>query len=221
MAQVLLPPLIVTRKTGNESFRNGQTTLAFDLLSFWQWSASDLASNALRGMLAEYLVAQALGIADGLREEWAAFDLRTREGITIEVKSAAYLQTWAQTAHSIITFGIAPTQMWQASTNEWASEKRRQADLYVFALLAHQDKPTLDAMDLSQWEFYLLPSAIIDARLPNQRQLSLSTLLKLDPARCSYGELGTAIERLAVGMTRQSQSPQTDWSDWVTIGSEN
>jgi hypothetical protein len=96
MAEVLLPPLVVNRKTGAEPFRLGPTALGFDLLSFWQWSASDLVSNALRGRLAEFLVAQALGIADGIRAEWDAYDLRTRQGHTLEVKSAAYLQTWKQ-----------------------------------------------------------------------------------------------------------------------------
>jgi hypothetical protein len=158
MAEVLLPPLTVSRKSGAEPFRAGSTPLAFDLLSFWQWSASDLASNALRGRLAEFLVAQAWGIADGVRSEWDPYDLRSRQGHTIEVKSAAYLQTWAQKALSTIMFDIAPTRCWDAATNVLATDVRRQADLYVFALLAHQDKPTLDVMDLNQWQFHLLPS---------------------------------------------------------------
>ena len=162
MGEMRLPPLVVSRKTGAEVFRVGPSPLCFDLLSFWQWSASDLASNALRGRLAEFLVAHALGIADGVRAEWDAYDLRSRQGRTIEVKSAAYLQTWAQKALSAINFDIAPTRFWGAATNELASESRRQADLYVFALLAHRDKTTLDPMDLSQWEFYLLPTAVLD-----------------------------------------------------------
>jgi len=197
MAEVLLPPLVVSRKTGAEPFRAGNAVLGFDLLSFWQWSASDLVSNALRGRLAEFLIAQALGIANGVRAEWDAYDLRTRQGHTLEVKSAAFLQTWAQKALSAITFDIAPTRFWEPATNELATEARRQADLYVFALLAHRDKPTLDAMDLTQWEFYLLPTAVLDGRLPKQKQLSLSALLRLDPVRCSFGDLGPSIERVA------------------------
>lgn len=201
MAEILLPPLVVERKTGSEPFCVGPTVLGFDLLSFWQWSASDLVSNALRGRLAEYLVAQSLDIADGLRAEWDAYDLRTPQGFTIEVKSAAYLQTWAQKTLSAISFDIAPTRFWEATTNEYASEARRQADLYVFAVLTHRDKATLDAMDLSQWEFYLLPKAILDTRLPLQKQLSLSTLLTLEPVRCSFGELGASVGRIAESLS--------------------
>jgi hypothetical protein len=200
MAEVLLPPLVVTRKSGSEPFRVGPAILGFDLMSFWQWSASDLVSNALRGRLAEFLVAQALGIAEGVRAEWDAYDLHTCQGLAIEVKSAAYLQTWAQKALSAIIFDIAPTRFWEATTNVLGTDLRRQADLYVFALLAHRDKPTLDAMDLSQWEFYLLPRAILDVRLPKQKQVSLSALLRLEPVRCSFRELGPAIDRVAEGM---------------------
>jgi hypothetical protein len=200
MAELPLPPLVVNRKTGAEPFRVGSIPVDFNLLNFWQWSASDLVSNALRGRLAEYLVAQALGIADGVRSEWDAYDLRSLQGHTIEVKSAAYLQTWAQTALSAITFDIAPTRFWDAATNELATEVRRQADLYVFALLAHREKQTLDAMDLSQWEFYLLPTAILNARRAKQKQMSLSTLLRLDPVRCGFRDLGPSIERVAAAL---------------------
>jgi hypothetical protein len=66
--------------------------LDFDLLSFWQWSASDLLSNATRGTVAEYLVARALDAdPEGIRDEWAAYDLKTKDGVKVEVKSAAYL----------------------------------------------------------------------------------------------------------------------------------
>ena len=88
------PALTVKRKTGDEPFSvNGRPT-GFVLLNFWQWLASDLVDNALRGALAEYIVACDLGIADGTRPGWNAYDLITPEGIKVEVKSAAYLQSW-------------------------------------------------------------------------------------------------------------------------------
>jgi len=199
MADVLLPPLVAGRKTGRELFHDGAAPLGFDVLSFWQWSGSDLVSNALRGRLAEFLVAQALGIADGVRTEWDACDLRTSSGRTIEVKSAAYLQAWAQKALSAISFDISPTRFWDATTNKLATEVRRQASLYVFALLAHRDKTTIDPMDVSQWEFFVLPAAVLNARLPEQKQVGLTSLLKLDPVRCVFGELRGAIEQVSAG----------------------
>jgi hypothetical protein len=84
-----LGPIETRRRTGTEVFRAGEEPIGFDLLSFWQWSASDVVSNATRGVLAEYLVAQALGIADGgVREEWAAYDPKSRNGVRIDVIGA-------------------------------------------------------------------------------------------------------------------------------------
>jgi len=193
----LLPPLDVHPKTGAEPFHYAGASLGFDLLRFWQWSASDLASNALRGRLAEFLVAQALGITGGVRAEWDAVDLRTPEGITLEVKSAAYLQTWAQKAPSIISFDIRPTRFWDPHTNDMEAEPRRQAELYVFALLSHQNKATLDPMDLAQWAFFVLSTAVLNAKLPTQKRVSLFTLLKLGPEHCGFSDLRSAVERIA------------------------
>ena len=96
-----------TRKSGNERFLLNGKSLGFTLLDFWQWSASDLVSNTNRGILAEFIVANDLGIADGLENEWAPYDLLYK-GIKIEVKSGAYIQSWEQQEFSKISFGIAP-----------------------------------------------------------------------------------------------------------------
>jgi len=80
--------------TGSEEFNNGGLKLPASLLDFWKWSSSDLLSNALRGVLTEFIVAMALGISiDKPREEWAAYDLVTNDGIKVEVKSAVYVQS--------------------------------------------------------------------------------------------------------------------------------
>ena len=69
------------------------------LLGFWQWAASDLLNNTTRGHLAEYLVGQALSAGPkSVRTEWDSFDLTTPEGVPVEVKSAAFVQSWAQSA---------------------------------------------------------------------------------------------------------------------------
>src|SRR5690242_9737016 len=103
------PALSITKKTGAEQFRFGGRALSKTLLDFWRWSASDLVSNAIRGIVAEFIVASALGIADDVRREWDAFDLAVRVQerlIRIEVKSAAYLQTWFHQKLSTISFTI-------------------------------------------------------------------------------------------------------------------
>lgn len=85
-------------KTGNEYFLMQNLYLPHTLLDFWKWNSSDLLSNATRGRLAEFIVATATGVdLNKPREEWVTYDLTTPEGIKIEVKSSAYIQTWEQT----------------------------------------------------------------------------------------------------------------------------
>ncbi len=146
-----LRALAVSRRLGTEHFHASGTHLPVTLLDFWRWYSSDLANNALRGVIAEYLVACDLGIEDGIRLEWDAYDLVTQRGIKVEVKSAAYLQTWHQSKLPTSSFGVQPTIGWNATTNEYGVERKRQADVYIFALLHHQDKATLDPLNVDQW----------------------------------------------------------------------
>ncbi len=186
----------MTRKTGAEPFRNGGVLLKRTLLDFWRWSASDLVSNALRGVLAEYIVACALDLPQDVRVEWDAFDLKMRDGLKIEVKSAAYLQSWDQRALSKIIFGIQPTRAFEAATNDYTGALRRQADVYVFCLLHHQDKATVDPLDLAQWTFYLLRASVLDERFPLQKSIGLAGLLKLNTRQCDYEDLARTIGAL-------------------------
>ena len=70
-----------TRKKGSESFTSNGQPLETKLIDFWRWSVSDLVSNATRGRLAEFIVASALDITDGVRNEWDAFDLEMLSGL--------------------------------------------------------------------------------------------------------------------------------------------
>ena len=138
---------------------------------------SGLVDNTIRGVLAEFIVARAVGAPTvGTRDPWATFDLETPEGIKIEVKSSSYLQSWAQDRLSGINFGIAPSYAWNPEIGDFEGEPKRHADVYVFALLAHKDQPTIDPMDLDQWEFYVLPTAVLDKHLGNQKTIILSRL---------------------------------------------
>lgn len=180
-----------TRKTGDEPFTDGEAALGFRVLDFWQWSSSNLVGNALRGIVAEFLVARAVGAAEGIRNEWDSYDVTAPSGLHIEVKSAAYLQSWAQRKESVISFDVRETLAWDEETSTFAPESARcrQSHLYVFALLAHRIKATLDPLDASQWEFYLLEASTLNERVGKQRRVSLSRVLELNPVRCSYAKL--------------------------------
>lgn len=190
-------PIEVKRRQGDEAFHDNDRHLGFDLIEFWRWSCSDLVSNATRGILAEYLVAQALGVAQGVREEWAAYDLTTPDNTHIEVKSAAYIQSWHQQRLSRISFSISKSRAWQRETNRYSHLLRRQADVYVFALLAHQHQSTLDPLDVSQWQFFVVPTCELDKCFPNQRSITLSSLRSLAGQSIAYADLKNAVHNAA------------------------
>lgn len=185
------------RRDGSERFHSGGSDLGFDLLGFWEWSASDVVSNATRGRLAEYIIAQAIGAANGVRDEWAAYDLSDPRSISIEVKSAAYIQSWHQDRLSTISFNCPKSLAWDPETNRQSDVPCRQAEVYVFALLAHQDQGTLDPFDLSQWEFYVVPTVTLDRRERSQHSITLKSLRTLHGDPVAYDGLADAIARAA------------------------
>lgn len=190
--------IICTPKTGHERFRADDQMLEFELCDFWRWSMSDLVSNATRGRLAEFIVAKALSIStDTVRDEWGSYDLKTPEEIKVEVKSAAYVQSWHQSKLSAISFRTPKTLAWDPETNQQDRESKRQADVYVFALLWHQDKPTIDPLNVRHWQFYVLPTAVLDDRTRSQHSITLRTLNVLAGGCVAYEELRSVVIQAA------------------------
>ncbi len=193
-----LGPIKKAPRSGQEPFRaSGESIDGADVLDFWRWSFSDLVSNATRGVLAEYLVGKALSCREQVRVQWAPYDLTTPNGITIEVKSAAYIQSWQQDRFSQIGFDVRPTTAWSEKDASYDTDPKRQADVYVFALLTHQDQKTLDPLNLDQWTFYVLPTAALNESVPGQKRLSLTTLIDQQPEEATYSSLAPAVQRAA------------------------
>jgi len=185
----------VTPGVGDEPFMHQDKRIGADLFGFWRWAYSDLVSNATRGVLAEYIVGLALRCVDGCaRVEWDTYDLRTPQGNSVEVKSAAYVQTWHQWELSKISFDITPTNGWDAATNTVSAERERQADVYVFCLLKHLNKATLCPLNLDQWEFYVLSTNRLNNLVDKQKTITLASLLKLRPLKASFAELRDCVE---------------------------
>jgi hypothetical protein len=147
---------------------------------------SNLVDNIMRGLLAEYIVASSLELTSDVRGPWEAHDLTTRDGLKIEVKCSAYLQSWGHRRLSSIQFSVRPTLGWNHETNEFATVAQRQADVYVFCLLKHKEKSTLNPLDLDQWEFYVVPRAVLDERCGKQKGISLTRLRALGVEPVGY-----------------------------------
>jgi len=178
-----LDEIQATLKTGNEKLSCKNESLSFTLLDFWRWSVSDILSNATRGRLAEFLVATATNIDIKIvRNEWSAYDLITPDGIKLEIKSAAYLQSWYQRILSTISFSIKLARHWDNATNKLALVPQRHADVYVFCLLKHEDKSTVDPLNLDHWDFYVLATKELNNYTRSQHSITLKSLQKLTSA---------------------------------------
>ena len=102
------------------------------------------------------------------------------EGIKVEVKSSAYLQSWSQKKLSTIQFGVRPTQVWDSKTNTYSSEFARQSDVYVFCVLQHKDQETIDPLNMDQWNFYVLATNKLNEAVGRQKTITLGSLRELD-----------------------------------------
>jgi hypothetical protein len=191
------PEIKGVRKTGNEKLHVNGANLTHDLLSFWQWSASDIVGNAMRGIFAEYIVASALDKISGSRTEWDAYDIESKEGIKIEVKSSAYIQSWTQKKLSRIQFDIRPTQGFDSKKNSYSSQLTRQSDVYVFCVLEETNQEAIDPLNLDQWSFYVLGTNELNQAVGQQKSISLGRLKELNPINTPYSELYKSIQQSA------------------------
>lgn len=167
-------------KTGQEQLFYNDKLLGFSVLAFWRWSYSDILSNTIRGRFAEFIVATALDLdLAALRDEWSAYDLRTPDGIKIEVKCSAYIQSWYQRVISKILFSTKPALYWDSITAEFGTTKQRNADVYVFCLLHHSNQATIDPLNMDQWEFYVLATVELNNYERSQHSITLKSLQRL------------------------------------------
>lgn len=194
MKKLNLPKIIVERKKGTEKFKVKNQYLNFDLSNFWSWNQSNLIENRTRGILAEFIVKEALEIKSDSRVEWDNFDLVSNAGKKLEIKSSAYIQSWEQEKYSEIKFGISPT-VGTIDNPKYDGIKRRWTDFYIFCLLNNKDQATINPLDLSQWTFFILETKILNKHKPEQKTIGLSSLLKLKPIKCEFSEIIKIIDK--------------------------
>lgn len=192
----MYPAIKPKRMCGNEPLVTADGRTAGSLLDFWQWAYSDLVGNAERGALAEFIVACALGVQETERISWDKYDLCTKDGISVEVKTSGYLQTWEQKELSKLVFGISPTYGWDSETNLYDGEKKRQAEIYVFCVHKHTDQKTVNPLLIGQWDFYLMPTALLNEKFGDQKTVTLSALKKTGAVLCPYEKLAETITKL-------------------------
>ncbi|MGN0693288.1 MAG: hypothetical protein ACI4LK_00035 [Lentihominibacter sp.] len=190
------PHIKSPRLLGSEKIIDEDGGIVSDVKGYWQWAYSDILDNTNRGAFAEYLVACALGIENTPRVNWDKYDLLSGSGISVEVKASGYIQTWDQEELSSLSFNIPPTYGWDSETNTYSEIRKRQADVYVFCVHKHREQESINPLDISQWEFYVLPTAVLNEKAGEQKTATLSSLINMGAEKCEFGELEEKIEEV-------------------------
>lgn len=174
---------------GTETFAGMDATVS----DFWSYAMSDLRMNNVRGYLAEFLVAKAVG-ATGQRIEWDAYDVLSPEQIRIEVKTSGYMQSWRQRGPSRISFTVKRAHTWTPEEGE-STEKSLNADVYVFALQSAGDHDSYDPLDVNQWQFYVASLELLESA--GKETFSLAALQQLGVEPVLFSELAASIRAAA------------------------
>lgn len=184
---------------GNEPFLVGGNVINLTVNDFWRWAYSDLINNIERSALAEFIVASSLETTsldtERARAMWRSYGLLSKEGYRVEVKSAAYVQSWDAKHPDFISFGIAPARLMDEAGNYKQSDPpKRNSDVYIFCVYTAQTKAE-SPLDLDLWDFYVLPTRVLDEKKPAQKTITLPSLMRLDPVWCDYYGIGDAIRK--------------------------
>lgn len=197
--------------TGLEHLVDGSSVLPFHIADYWQWAYSDMLRNTQRGVFAEFIVKAALDLGgiftnNNIRSNFEPFDLvgpnitscqlETNVPCRIEVKSAAYIQSWNPHPGSTprITFSIAPAKV-PDGIGDYRPEAplQRNSDLYVFTVYTAKERER-NILNMNLWEFYVAKTSALDEKYGKQKTVSLSNLTKdLSLTPLSFGELCQAI----------------------------
>jgi hypothetical protein len=159
-----------------------------------------LVTNVLRGQVVEAIAALAL------EPDWkwcsanfASWDFQREDGLRLEVKQSAFRQSWGTPA----TTKISPSFDVKARTGRWegtkfVEESGRAADIYILAYHDRGDAGA-DHRDPQQWEFFVLPSAVI----PPVARISLGSVRRLTDS-VQIAQLAVRVERVALSVPRRT-----------------
>ena len=193
---------------GSEHFEFKDTSLLSSVKDFWAWSMSRLIADGPRGDLAEFIVNTALGMdLTEPKKGWGECDILYPHGgkvIRIEVKCSTLLQAWERSSPPKPVFSIAKTLNCdiEDTGNGYryigrnGSPPKRRSDIYVFCLFAEKDRAKANPLVLDQWRFYVVPTAIIDKQLGDQRKISLRGLTRIKAVECCYNDIQRVIDNM-------------------------
>jgi len=175
-----------------EKFLMNNKSVGLTVLDFWEYAYSDLNSDP-RDDIAEFLVSNALGIKESTnRQSWTLYDVDYK-GVRIEVKSTGYYQTWREEGDVSSHRGFSIRK----STDVKTSIKERHNDIYVFCLLNGVTREEANPLVLENWDFYVIPTSVINSKCGENDSISLNRIKKLGYEKVTYNKLREEILQYA------------------------
>jgi hypothetical protein len=171
---------------------NGRKKKALD---FWMWAYSDLMQNITRGYVAQYIVAWAIGVDEKPNDPWQSFDLRSREGRRIEVKSTSFLQSWTHGEGNRNPLFLLAPRLPYSSERGLGKKPGWNADIYVLCYFYCKDPAKADIMNLDQWKFWVIPKTELVNTLNGRKSLT-TKLLEANHVPLTAFELKRAISEI-------------------------
>lgn len=179
---------------GNEKFILNNNKLDFGILDFWIYKYSNIYN--MQEVIAEFIVEKALNIEKSYNTDyWTLFDILYRN-CRIEIKETSYYHPWNENGKvsNQRSFGITKANS-NYENNGSENKFERQNDIYVFCLNTGTTKESSNPMNLNNWEFYIVPTSVINEKCSNNKTISLNKVRQLTKA-VSYDNLQESIDYL-------------------------
>lgn len=159
---------------------NGRTIDTLTLADCWTWAYSDMTDSMNRSVLAEFIVATALDVADKtIRKPLQTrrpYNFLSKDGYRIAVESASYTQSCDAEHPDQVTF---------------RNISAPHCDVCIFCI--HKAlSDDISPLNLDTWDFYIIPSRVL-ANTTEHKTLTLPSLLQLEPLWCDYYGIEEAI----------------------------
>lgn len=179
--------------TGDEKFSFNGQTVNMTMLEFWRWHYSEIYD--LQEKIAEFIVARALGLneADNVGS-WTLYDIDYRD-TRIEIKETSYVHAWQtdeEEKSERRSFGITKAHTEYGNSS---SELARQNDIYVFCLNTGMTRAESNPLQLEHWEFYIVPTDVINEECGDGKSISLSRVRKMTNA-VDYSQIKSVIDEI-------------------------
>ena len=190
----------MTQISEHTQFSDNGRPIGLSMLDFWKYQYSNIYD--LQDQIAEFLVGKALGINEAHnRDGWTLFDIKYRD-TKVEVKETGYYHSWQEKyADGKISerrsFGIQPAYTeYKVSSTKY----ERQNEIYIFCLNTGTTPEDSNPLDVTNWEFYVVPTSVINANCTNvQKTITLSKVQKLAKKVSFHGirsEVDTICDKL-------------------------